>query len=341
MKSFIKSMSRKRTWKMEMKQAIDFIKKYQSFAVTCHINPDGDAAGSILGLAHVLRDMGKTVYVYNRDSISRNLTFLSGIEELIRDIKLVPQVQAAIVLDSGELGRTGEDFEKFSKSVPVLNIDHHETNTKFGDVNWVMPDKSSVGEMLTEMIIEMGEEIGPEAAMSFYTSIITDTGSFQFSNTGAQTLHAAANLVERGADPEKASTEYYHKKPASHLMLLSKCLQTLEFNVDFTRGDLVLTSQIFREASTDGSASDGIINLIMDVETVKVAITYRQLEQKKWKISMRSNGEVDVASFAGMFGGGGHKRAAGCTVLEDLDSVKKQIREEAEKRIRAIGPGGR
>ncbi len=334
-------MSRKETWTMEMKQAIEFIKKYQSFVVTCHINPDGDAVGSIFGLANVLREMGKTVYVYNRDPVPKNLVFLSGIEELIRDIKLVPQIQACIVLDSGELNRTGEDFEKYVKSKPLLNIDHHQTNSNFGDVNWVMPKKSSVGEMITEMAIAMGGEISPEAALSFYTSILTDTGSFQFSNTGAETLHAAGNLVERGADSEKAAKQYYHSKPASHLILLAKCLESLEFNVDFTRGDLVLTRQIFKQTNTDGSASDGIINLINDVETVKVAIIYRELEQKKWKISMRSNGEVDVAALAERYGGGGHKRAAGCVVEDDLESVKKQIREEIERRIRAAGPVGR
>ena len=326
---------------MAMKLAIDFIKKYQSFALSCHINMDGDAAGSAFGLAHVLREMGKTVYVYNHDPVPKNLFFLSGIEQLIRDIKLIPQVQACIVLDSGELSRTGEDFEQYAKSKPILNIDHHQTNSNFGDVNWVMPEKSSVGEMITEMVLEMGEEIKPDAALCFYTSIMTDTGSFQFSNTGAKTLHAAGDLVERGADPEAAAKAYYHSKPASHLILLAKCLQTLEFNVDFTRGDLVLNRDIFKETNTDGTASDGIINLINDIESVKIAITYRQLELKKWKISMRSNGEVDVASIAEMHGGGGHKRAAGCVVLGEIDSVKKKIRDEAERRIKAAGPGGR
>jgi phosphoesterase RecJ-like protein len=316
-----------------MEQAIEFIRRHRSFALAAHLNPEGDAIGATLGLAHLLRSLGKEAHPFNADGVPAVLRFLPGAQELIRDAAALPKVEAVIVLDAGDADRPGPAFKQFMAGRPVLNIDHHRTNTDFGQVNWVDPSASSTGEMIVVMARAMDAPVSPDAALCLYTAILTDTGSFQFSNTTPRALSAAADMIAAGARPELAADNYYHARPASHLALLALSLATLEFNPAFSRGDAAVTSAMFQKTATGPEAAEGIINMITDVESVRIAVLFRQTGAGEWKVSLRSKGSLDVAALANTHGGGGHKNAAGCKLEGALAEVKKIIREEVEKML--------
>lgn len=313
-----------------MKTAIEFIRAHSSFALSAHQNPEGDAIGAVLGLAAILRALGKTAVAYSRDPVPANCAFMPGAEDITRDPASLAGPQAFIALDCGDLDRTGPDFAAAAAGKPLLDLDHHATNSRFGTVNWVDPEASSTGEMVVRLAAALGVRVPPGAALCLYTAILTDTGSFQFSNVRPASLRAAAEMVEAGAHPEIAADRYYHAKPAAHLLLLARVLSTLELSPDRLYGDATLTSEIFRETGAGPDAAEGIINLITDVETVRVAVLYRQTGADAWKVSLRSKGAVDVAALAQMHGGGGHKNAAGCSVAGSLGEVRARIRGEIE-----------
>jgi len=259
-----------------MNDAVKFISQYRTFVLAAHINPEGDAIGSALGLARILVDLGKTAAAYTRDPVPKAVSFLPGAETAIRDVAALPPAEAVIVLDCGDLERAGKEFAGQIRGRPTLNLDHHRTNTRFGQANWVDPEASSTGEMITLLAQAMKLRISPAAATCLYTAILTDTGSFQFSNTTPRALRAAADLIEAGASAAAVADYYYHSKPASHLLLLAQTLSTLDFNPDFSRGEAELSLDMFKKARAGSDASEGIINWINDVETVKVSILYRQ-----------------------------------------------------------------
>jgi len=308
-----------------MKQAVKFIREHASFVVTTHANPEGDAVGSVLAMADILERMGKKAYAYMADPVPRNLLFLPGADRVIKSADELPQAQAAVVLDCGDLDRPGNEFPKMAKGLPLLNIDHHKTNSRFGAVNLVDPDASSTGEILVGLFKEAEVEISPRAALCLFTAILTDTGSFQHPNTGEATLRAAADMIAAGARPETAARNYYHAKPAAHLMLMAKAMATLRFNRNQTVAAVTVTKEMYKKTGAGPEAVEGLINVLTDAETVKIAVLFRQTGEAEWKVSLRSKGEADVAALAQGFGGGGHQNAAGCTIKGSLEEVEEKI----------------
>jgi bifunctional oligoribonuclease and PAP phosphatase NrnA len=314
----------------EIEQALAFIAQYDSFVISAHQNPEGDAIGATLGLGAILRKIGKTAQPFNPDPVPLMCAFMPGAKTILHAVADIPPVEAVIVVDCGDPDRTGPEFKAYLKDKPVLNIDHHDTNTAFGSANWVEPQASSTGEMIVTLAGELGAKILPEPALCLYTAILTDTGSFQFSNTSARTLEAAAELVAAGADPERAATYYYHRKSAGYLMLMADFLATLQFNPGATVGEAVLTRQNYERAQAGPDASENFINLILDVASVKIAVFFRERGDDEWKVSFRAKGQADIARIAVSFGGGGHPNAAGCTIKGTLEEVQKRVRETVE-----------
>jgi len=318
-----------------MKKAIEFINQRDSFIIAAHANPDGDAIGSLLGLGIILQDLGKTCLQASPSPVPPNCRFLPGADRVRTGPTPDFKPEAAIVLDCGELERVGQQLVPTIKGLPILNLDHHRTNERFGAVNWVEPDFSSTGQMIHQLARAMNAPLSPEAALCLYTAILTDTGSFRFSNTSPQALAAAADLVKAGADPERAALNYYHQKPAGQLKLFALSLATLEFNPQATRADLVATLDMFKRTGTGTEAAEGLVNALMDVDTVRVGVLFRESEPGKWKASLRSKGDLDVARIAEKHEGGGHRNAAGCALAGELSEVKTKIREEIEKLLAA------
>lgn len=322
-----------------MKKAIDFINSRMSFVVAAHRNPDGDAAGATLGLVLVLRALGKEAAAYNADGMPDNTLFLPGARETVTELASLPEAEAVIVLDSGDAGRPGAEFLEWTGDRPVLNIDHHVTNTGFGDANWVDHAASSTGEMIARLAAEMEVPLDAGAALCLFTAILTDTGSFSFSNASPETFRIAAGLVERGARPEVASARYYHSKPPGYLLLLNRFLAGFEYNSDKTMADASLSRKDYEDAGSDSSVSETFVNILMDVEGVAAAAFYREVGADSWKVSMRSRGQADVAVIARGLGGGGHPNAAGCSLAGSLGEVKRVIRAGIGEAIAAVGKG--
>lgn len=318
-----------------MKTAIEFIRAHSSFALSAHQNPEGDAIGSVLGLAAILRGLGKTAVAYTRDPVPANAAFLPGAAAMARDPAAL-SADAFIALDCGDLERAGAEFKAAAAGRPLLNLDHHATNSRFGTVNWVDAEASSTGEMVVRLAAALGATVPADAALCLYTAILTDTGSFQFSNTRPATLRAAADMLVAGARPELAADRYYHAKPAAHVLLLARALGTLELAPDRQWADAALTAEMFRECGAGPDAAEGIINVLTDIETVRVAAIYRQTGPAAWKASLRSKGSHDVAALCARYGGGGHKNAAGCWLSGSLGEVSARIREAMNLLLKGV-----
>jgi len=316
-----------------MEKAIDFLRGHRSFIITAHKNPEGDAIGSCLGLARILNDLGAEAHVVILDKVPPNTLFLPGADRILSRLDALPRVEAAIYLDCGDRDRPGAEFADYVEGMPVLNIDHHGTNTRYGDTNWVDPEASSTGEMIVLLAQDLKIALDRESAQCLFTAISTDTGSFQFSNATARALRTAAATVEAGARPELSSEEYYHSRPVSHLKLMSLALQTLEFIEDDRIGEITVHSDMFRSTGTGTDALEGLVNIITDARTAEVAVLYRQTDMDEWKVSMRSKGNVDVSMVARSFGGGGHRNAAGCSISGNLEEVKTKVRRKASQEL--------
>jgi len=314
-----------------MREAKEFINRYHSFVVSTHVGPDGDAIGAMLGLIEILLNLGKEGRPFNEDALPDSLAFLPGSEKIIHSANDLPPARAVIVLDCGDEDRPGPGMRTYIGKRPVLNIDHHTTNTVFGDANWVDPKASSTSEMIVELAHAQNARVSADAATCLYTGILTDTGSFHYGNTTEKTMRVAAEMVGAGANPEAVASNCYHSQPPGRLGLLTKFMNAMEYGSDNRRADSTLTLEDYKEFNAGPDLSENFINILTDVGEVRVAVFYRQIGEASWKVSMRAKGEVDVSAIAKGHGGGGHKNAAGCNMSGSIDQVKKQIRDQVDK----------
>ncbi|MGD9503889.1 MAG: bifunctional oligoribonuclease/PAP phosphatase NrnA [Syntrophobacteraceae bacterium] len=297
------------------------------FLVATHYNPDGDAIGSLLATVYMLRSLGKEADAYCRDPAPAGQAFLAGADAIRNDGAAPSLYEAAILVDCGDLHRVGPKLEKVVKDAPFLiNIDHHASSAPFGDVYWVEPTASSTCEMLYDLGLELSVKLTPEIAAQLYTGVLTDTGSFRFSNTSRRVFDIAARLVDAGADPGRIAEEVYDSASPQRLRLLTKVLSTTAFHADNSLATADLTRKMLEETGALGAAdSEGFINLLRSVATVRVAVLFREEKDGGVHVSMRSKGDVDVSVFAQNRGGGGHKRAAAFRAQGDVASVRARI----------------
>ncbi len=323
----------------KIKAVLDVLGGHDTFVVACHVNPEGDALGSALGLAAFLEEWGKRVSTFCQDPVPRIVEFLPGSRSVIRDVNGLDLPQAIVVVDSSDLRRTGGEFPKFvnrfKKQVagPLVNIDHHSSSDDFGDINLVLAGASSTCEILYEILLASRRRISPRVATCLYTGLAHDTGSFRFTNTTARTLETAARLVKAGANPSEICFNLYENQPRSKVELLALVIETLRFSDDGRRAEMVLTDEMFKRTGTDASAAEGFINLISAVEGVDVAMLFRQQGNDVYKVSFRANDKVDVAEVAKGLGGGGHRQAAGATVEGDLEKVRREVHSALDRHM--------
>ncbi len=322
---------------MKMKQTYksihEMILEHETFVLASHISPEGDALGSMLGLMLMLEKIGKQVKAFNADPVPAYLKFLPAQDKVFHTIEELGDPDIVIVLDCGDIKRTGMKFNQFLslKQRQIINIDHHSTNHKFGKINLVQPQASSVGEVLYEMFVDLDLEISLDAAINLYTAILTDTGSFRFPNTSPRTLHIAANLVELGVKPADIARAVYDSQPASKLMLLARVLATMQISPDSQRAEMMLTNKMLEETGTTSEDAEGFINYLSAIQGIKVAMLIREMGQGIFKVSFRSPGKVDVAELAKTFGGGGHREAAGATMGGSLEKIRDSINKRLDE----------
>ncbi len=313
-----------------IREIVAAIERHRSFLIATHVHPDGDAIGSLLAMASILQRMGKKVYPYSRDSVSPAQRFLPGVQGIIHgDVPREPY-EVAILLDCGDLHRGGPAIEAAAPDIPLLiNIDHHVTSSPFGDIYWVDPAASSTCEMLYDLSLAISVSLDSEIATQIYTGILTDTGSFRFSNTNGRVLEVATALVSAGADPARIARETYESLSPQRLKLLAGFLSTAAFEAGhrLAAGELSLGMLDATNASyTDG---EGFIDYLRAVKTVQMAILFREEENGSIYVSLRSKGEVDVSAFAQLRNGGGHRNAAAFRASGNLASVRAAVTREA------------
>lgn len=302
-------------------ELISFLKEKDYFFIATHINPDGDAIGSSIALLSALESIGKKALIYDRDPVPAIYRFLPGHENFIHSISgLNPSAHNLILLDCNSLDRVGIDGVSF----PFASvIDHHETENDFGDIKWVKPDAAATGMMIFSLLRTMGLEITREIAISLYTAIVIDTGGFRYSNTDAEVLRVAAELVQAGADPGEISKNLYEMWSENRFNLLMMALNTLEirYRVAFTS----VTREMYIKTGAGPEDTEHFSNFPRMMKDIRISAFFRETGDNEWKVSLRSRGEVNVARIAELFKGGGHKNAAGYKVTATLESAKELL----------------
>lgn len=296
----------------------------QRFLIACHENPEGDAIGSELALALALRKMGKVATVLNADPVPWNLMFLPGADTVVRD-EDGSRYEVAVVVDCGSPERTGSVQAELRKPPLMVNIDHHRTNGCRGDHCLVDPEAAATGMLIYRVLDAMGSEIDYDVAVNIYVAILTDTGSFHYSNTSPEAFRIAGEMVRRGIDPWDVAEKVYESRSADRLRLLGRVLASLEIGAGGKVASITTMKKDLADFSAGKDALEGFINYPRSVIGVEIAVSFREEGEREFRVSFRSKGRVDVSAVAQSFGGGGHRNAAGCTVRGSLSDVKEKV----------------
>lgn len=295
--------------------------------VASHIDPDGDAIGTQLAFASYLRSLEKEVFLVREAEVPAKYRFLYGIDS-ITDVNSYDKdflVDAALILECPNVTRIGQARRLLTSEAKIVNIDHHQDNEDFGDINWVDTQASSVGEMAFEYFSRVGYRISTETAEQLYTAILTDTGRFRYSSMSSRTMAIAGLLIEAGADPQKICDNVYYSMRPSTMKLIGKVLNSIEF---FDKGSiclLTLTRQMLDQCGAEDSESEGIVDFTLFAKDVLVGALLKGGNPDGTKVSLRSRDDIDVAALASRFGGGGHPNASGCFIPLPLPEAKKEL----------------
>lgn len=303
--------------------ALASVQKADTIVIASHVDPDGDTLGSSLAWALILKKMGKQVTVYNQGALPYSYTFLPGSECLVDQL---PQTcDLLCLLDFSEFERAGKDLPEWQGYTESLCIDHHLTADPVADINLIYPQACATGELIYELALILEPDFKLDVAVNIYTAILTDTGSFRYSNSTPSSFAIAGDLVSRGVEPWYVTQHVYESQPLERIKLVGRVLETLQLS-DSGKGAAVwVTQAMFDETGTNGEYADGLVNYPRSIAGVEVAFTAREVGLHEYKLSFRSRGKVNVAALAAIFGGGGHHNAAGCRLSGSLPELVEQV----------------
>jgi bifunctional oligoribonuclease and PAP phosphatase NrnA len=307
------------------------IRSNQRFLVATHVRPDGDAIGSVLSMTRLLLRMGKRADPYCQDPAPTAYKFLPAAQSIRNTVSQPSLYDVAVLVDCGELLRVGPSLLESIRQIPFLiSIDHHVSHTPFGDLFWNRTSASSTCEMLYDLCLSLELTIDGDLATTLYTGLLADTGSFRFSNTNQRVLEIAADLVASGADPAFIAEQVYDSASVESLHLLARVLATLTFHANGRLATAEMNQKMFSETAAAPADAEGFINFLRSVKPVEMAMLFREGTEGNVHVSMRSKGEVDVASFARRQGGGGHRHAAAFEVSGRLGAIRSRFTQEAQ-----------
>lgn len=292
-----------------------------------HHNPDPDALGSALGLADALQSYGKRCVVACADPVPANFAFLPGREHVVTELP-DEDFDLVVALDAGDLSRYGTLYERhkaFLDGARIVNIDHHATSTGCGIVNIIDTASAASAELLTLLLLNRGANISLDAAKCLLAGIITDTRSFEFDATTERTLMAGAYLVGCGAVPETIVKPMYRLKPLAKVALWGRVLQTVQSAANGRIIWAIIRQSDFEESGATPDMDDGMPSYLLDTEGVQIAVLFREGTDGKTRVSLRTSGPADASKISAHYGGGGHMRAAGCTVNGDVDHAARNV----------------
>src|SRR5882757_2164228 len=316
----------------DLQPVVAALREHDRFLVVTHENPDGDALGSLLATTLALRQLGKDVVMYlaGDGPLPHEYSFMQ-LDGLLRELPADMEERTLVAVDCAKADRMGPDTTPIDRAEFVIDIDHHHDNTRFGDVNLIVADASSTGEVLRDVFRELGVELTPEIAEPLYIALVTDTGRFQYANTTPKSLRLAAELVEAGADVHAVFQQVYESVQFAKLKLLARALERARV----LEGGSIVVSYLLRDDFGDVGAaepySEGIIDYLRAVEGAELAALIREPprdDAPARRISLRASiDELDVSAIARSFGGGGHRQAAGFQSEASIDEITELIRQ--------------
>ncbi|GAV24535.1 hypothetical protein ciss_04680 [Carboxydothermus islandicus] len=312
----------------------DLLKKYSKIIVTSHILPDGDAMGSILGFGRALSLKGFKVVMYLKDKPVRLFSFFPDFSRITSDPAVFTGDSLIIALDTADPERLGEEALAVVTSNPqrVINIDHHISNTYFGGENIVVPEASATCEILPQIHEELGLPWDEWVAAAYYAGITLDTGSFQYTNTTAKSFAVASFLAQKGFDLAKVNEKLYMEKPRDSVLLFREALNSLTFEAEGKIAWVKFTREQIERFSEGEEVISSIASYLRGIAGVEISILFRETSDGNIKVGFRSK-TIDVNEIAAKFGGGGHKKASGCTLKMPLAEAVEQVLAEVKKRF--------
>lgn len=318
-----------------VERIIQSIKDMDTFCVVGHVRPDGDCIGSQLALTLALRDAGKKVTCWNQDPVPSKLAFLDP-DKIVRKPAAGQKFDCVIATDCASLERLGDTAARVEDRKLLINIDHHASNTRYGQINWIAPREPSSGELIFRLIKAAGWPVTKPIANCLFTAISTDTGSFQYASTLPSSYQVAGELVKRGADLAKICDEVYQSYPLARVRLLRHVYNTFHLTGENRIAYFWLKKKDYTRTGSDPSDSEGLIDHIRSIEPVVVACVFEEMEANLTRISLRSKSDaVNVNHVAQLFGGGGHQAAAGAKLEGTPLSVQRRVIAAIRKALAA------
>lgn len=316
--------------------------------VVSHVGPDGDALGSLIAIGLSLDLMNKRTTIFNESPIPAVYRFLPSVERIGRKIHNIGAYDTAIVLDCGSLERIGPAARllkkrKYSGTPAIINIDHHITNTWFGDLQLIDTGACATCEIVYRLIKKLKTPINKDIATSIYTGILTDTGSFRFSNTNSAAFAICHEMVALGVEPYHVAKHVYGTYSLERIKLLNLALDSIEISENGKLSMMTITRDMFEETGTKPEDVDGLINYARLIADVRIAVLIQENQnggngqsggqsgKNNFHVSLRSDGSVDVATIAADFGGGGHKSAAGFNIECKMSDLKSGMLHLSER----------
>jgi phosphoesterase RecJ-like protein len=314
---------------------LDALRESRTICVVGHIRPDGDCIGSQLGLTLALKAEGKKVACWNQDPVPQKYRFLDR-DGLFRQPQPGLKFDCVVAADCASFERLGQIGPFIARRKPLINIDHHESNTRYGDLNWVSPRDPSTGELIYRLLKAARWPVTPRIADCLFTAVSTDTGSFQYPSTRPGTFHTGAELVTHGADLAKITDEVYQSYPLSRARLLKHVYSRFKLTADDRIAYFWLKKADLARTGADSNDTEGLIDHVRAIEPVIVACVFEEMEPELTRISLRSkSAKVNVNEVAALFGGGGHPAAAGARIPGNPLSVQRKVIGAIKKAINA------
>jgi phosphoesterase RecJ-like protein len=303
----------------EITRIADAIRDRGRFVIASHSRPDGDAVGSQLAMAFALRALGKHVRVVSRDPAPTPMLELPGVAGIERTERIDDPGDAVIVMECPDLARTG--IEGLERGF-VINIDHHPGNSCYGAINWLDLSAAACGEMVFDLVRELGAPLTPEIATHVYVTILTDTGSFHFSHITPRTFDICRQCVEAGASPQQIARCLFDSSSLGRLKLFGAALNGMAIDPTGRIASIAVTDRLLRDCGATYEDTEGLINQPLTVKTIVAAVLFKEIGPDDWRVSMRSKGAIDVNAVAREFGGGGHTNASGCSARGPLETLQ-------------------
>jgi len=317
-------------------QIIDRLRQSRQVLITAHKNPDGDSLGSQLGLAGFLDQIGVSYQLINEGAIPDKFKFLPDVEK-IHNIETYKRADtafdSAVIIECSTLDRIGRVRELIGDDTTVINIDHHQDNRLFGDINFKDVEAAAAGQMIYEILRKAQATITEAIATNLYTAILTDTGRFHYSSTTPACMRVASELLERGADPVSTTESVYYDLKPRAILLTGLAISSMQYKCDGRLCLMTIDRKMMIKAGAEKSDTEGLVNYSMYASGVQVGILFTEVADDRTKISFRSRDDINVAEMAAQFGGGGHINASGCIVEMPLAKARDKIIEIVRERL--------